>query len=174
MKWLKVAKREYLERVRKKSFLITTILGPLLMGSIVFLPGLLFERTTVEQSTIAVIDSTGFIFAQLDEALGDTLESGVRQYKLRLVNTEGRSIEQVKRGLAAEVEHDVLDGYLVIPADIVDQDSATMYSENVGAVKMFEQVEWGLSQAVREHRLTGAGMDYTLIRSMLKNVSNTG
>jgi len=170
MKWLKVAKREYLERVRKKSFLIGTILGPLLMGSIVLVPGLLFERTTVEQTSIAVIDQTGFIFAQLDEALGDTLESGARRYNLRLVDMEGKTIEQVKRSLAAEVETDVLDGYLVIPADIVDQDTATMYSEHVGAVKMFEQVQWGLSQAVREHRLSDAGMDYALVRDMLKNV----
>ena len=35
MKLLKVAKREYLERVKKKSFLIGTILGPLLMGSMI-------------------------------------------------------------------------------------------------------------------------------------------
>jgi ABC-2 type transport system permease protein len=170
MKWLKVAKREYLERVRKKSFLIGTILGPLLMGSIVLVPGLLFERSTVEQTTIAVIDSTGFIFAQLNETLGDTLEDGTRLYNLSLVDMEGKSIEQVKRRLAAEVEQDVLDGYLVIPANIVDQDTATMYSKHVGAVKMFKQVEWGLSQAVREHRLSDAGMDYELVRSMLKNV----
>ena len=32
MKLAKVAKREYLDRVRKKSFLIGTILGPLLIG----------------------------------------------------------------------------------------------------------------------------------------------
>ena len=38
LKTLLIIKREYLVRVRKKSFLIMTILGPILMASLLIIP----------------------------------------------------------------------------------------------------------------------------------------
>jgi ABC-2 type transport system permease protein len=59
--WL-IAKREYLERVRAKSFLIMTILIPLLMGGIVFGAALINGRRNTD-SHIAVV-SQDLQFAQ--------------------------------------------------------------------------------------------------------------
>ena len=56
-KILLVIQREYLTRVRKKSFLIMTILGPLLMGGI-FISALLLDKVDTEIKTIAVVDET--------------------------------------------------------------------------------------------------------------------
>ena len=57
-KMLLVARREYLDRVKKKSFLIGTILGPVLMGLLIFAPALLFKLSPETQTTITVIDLT--------------------------------------------------------------------------------------------------------------------
>ena len=56
-KILLVIQREYLTRVRKKSFLIMTILGPLLMGGI-FTTTMLLDKVDTEIKTIAVVDET--------------------------------------------------------------------------------------------------------------------
>ena len=56
-KILLVIQREYLTRVRKKSFIIMTILGPLLMGGI-FTSALLLDQVDTEIKTIAVVDET--------------------------------------------------------------------------------------------------------------------
>ena len=56
-----IIKREYLTRVRKKSFLVMTILGPLLMAAIVIVPIYLATKGN-ELKTVAVIDQTGIFY----------------------------------------------------------------------------------------------------------------
>lgn len=170
MKLFKVAKREYMERVKKKSFLIGTILGPIFMGAIIILPGILFRFSPERQVSIAVIDQTGAVFEGFSEALGDTLEGGVPMFVLRDVRTGGSDVAEMRRALAAEVESDVLDGYLMIPGDVAESDSAAFFGKRMGNVKSLERIESALSQAVIGKRLSARGMDYTLIREMTKGV----
>jgi ABC-2 type transport system permease protein len=170
MKLLKVARREYMERVRKKSFLISTILGPVLMGGIIIVPSLILEHSPETQTKVAVIDRTGSIFAELDTTLADTLKDGTRLFNLREVRLGGRKIDAVKRDLAIEVENDIIDGYMVVPEDVVESDSATFYGKRVGAIKMLERIERGLSQVVIGRRLAAEGMDYGSVRKLTKGV----
>ena len=58
--------REYLERVRKKSFIITTLLMPLFMLAMMVAPALIMQFSKSDLRTIAVIDRTGFIAPQLE------------------------------------------------------------------------------------------------------------
>ncbi|MCX6287407.1 MAG: ABC transporter permease [Bacteroidetes bacterium] len=61
-----IIKREYLTRVRKKSFLVMTILGPLLMAAIVIVPIYLATKGN-ELKTVAVIDQTGIFFEKFKD-----------------------------------------------------------------------------------------------------------
>jgi len=58
--WL-IIQREYLTRVRKKSFIIMTFLGPLLMAGVWVIPLLLASRSEGVK-TIEVLDETGLFF----------------------------------------------------------------------------------------------------------------
>lgn len=60
-----IIEREFNERVRKKSFIITTLLTPLLMIGLMIAPMLIMTYSTSEQKQIAVIDDSGFIAQQL-------------------------------------------------------------------------------------------------------------
>jgi len=51
-KILLIIKREYLSRVRKKSFIIMTILGPVLMASLILAPILLIDSSDQEKKEI--------------------------------------------------------------------------------------------------------------------------
>ena len=53
-----IIQREFMTRVKKKSFIIMTILGPLLMGSIFVVP-ILLSNTQEKQVKIEVVDETG-------------------------------------------------------------------------------------------------------------------
>ena len=61
--WL-IIKREYLTRVRKKSFILATLLTPLGFGLIMFVSGYLASNSMTTQKRIAVVDQSGI----LDEA----------------------------------------------------------------------------------------------------------
>lgn len=53
--WL-VIKREYLTRIRKKSFIILTLIGPILFGGIMLIPVWLSQIEDAETKTIAVVE----------------------------------------------------------------------------------------------------------------------
>ena len=64
--------REYLQAVRKKSFLVMTILGPILLAALMIAPTLITIYGT-EQTTIAVLDETG-IFSNLNSSNDKDIE----------------------------------------------------------------------------------------------------
>lgn len=57
--------REYRERVYKKSFIITTILMPLLMILLAAAPSLIMEYADSETHHIMVVDDSGVVAPQL-------------------------------------------------------------------------------------------------------------
>ena len=62
--WL-IIKREYLVRIRKKSFIVMTLLGPLLMLLVIFLPIYLTNQTQTER-TIAISEQDFDLFNKLE------------------------------------------------------------------------------------------------------------
>ena len=60
-----IIQREYLTKVKKKSFIVMTILGPILMASIFVLPAYLATRQDDKQ-VISVLDETGLFFSKFE------------------------------------------------------------------------------------------------------------
>lgn len=56
-----IIKREYLTRVKKKSFLVTTFLGPLFFSAICILPSLIMYFAEETDKKIAVADESGIV-----------------------------------------------------------------------------------------------------------------
>ena len=54
-----IIEREYLTRVQKKSFILMTILSPVIMVALVFAPIWLAQLSSDETRQIAIIDQTG-------------------------------------------------------------------------------------------------------------------
>ncbi|MDE7406903.1 MAG: ABC transporter permease, partial [Muribaculaceae bacterium] len=61
-----IIRREYLERVQKKSFIITTILMPIIIVALMIVPALIMAFQEVETKTVAVIDESGIIAQGLE------------------------------------------------------------------------------------------------------------
>ena len=66
-----VIKREYIQRVRTKFFVVATILGPIMMAGFTVVPGMMMMMRTGGPTRIAVIDQTGDTYAPLANALED-------------------------------------------------------------------------------------------------------
>ena len=65
--WL-ILKREYLENVRTKAFLVGVVITPLWLGLVFFLPRMLESSDRTER--VVIVDETG----RLGPALADRLE----------------------------------------------------------------------------------------------------
>lgn len=60
-----IVAREYFERVKRKSFIITTVLMPVLMLALMMAPAVIMYFSTGEKQTIAVVDDSGIIAKKL-------------------------------------------------------------------------------------------------------------
>lgn len=88
-KILLIIQREYLTRVRKRSFLIMTILGPVLMAATIVIPVYLASRSN-EMKTVDVLDETG-LFREKFKNTGDIsfryMESNLQEAKQTFTQT---------------------------------------------------------------------------------------
>lgn len=62
-----VIRREYLNRVKKKSFLVTTFVVPILMAALVLVPVLLMMNSKEKAKKIAVVDNSGIVMSYLED-----------------------------------------------------------------------------------------------------------
>lgn len=195
-KFLAIVKREYLKRVRTKSFIVATLLGPLLMLVFILVPVLLALLGSNETVRIAVVDQSGRMYERVrdtitrtpdesdEQAVGRQIDPGqspqerARQmgadssggFTVEQVNASGRAIEEVKRELNRRVFNDELGGYLIIPADVLTTRRAEYYARNVGDLFTRGHVEESLSRAVNEQRLADAGVDPSLLDEASRRV----
>lgn len=131
--------REFNERVRKKSFIITTILVPLLLLAVTAVPTLIMMYSSSDTKQIAVIDRSGQILPSLesDDEIGFT--------------PCGLTLEDA----LADEESDLF-GVLVIGEDILDNPgAAVLYARASTSVMMEENIERQISHIIETEKLKG-------------------
>jgi ABC-2 type transport system permease protein len=83
-----IIQREYLTKVKKRSFIVMTILGPILMASLFIMPVYLASRHD-EKQLISVLDETGLFFNKFENNDNYTfipVSTGLQQAKETLMN----------------------------------------------------------------------------------------
>lgn len=165
-----VIKREYLERLKKKSFLLGTLLGPILMAGLILVPGLLVTVSTGKQWRISVVDQTGRIYPQLQTALSDTLKDGQPRYMLEVVSTTAGQMDATRRALSHQVAMDRISAYLIIGPQALNTGEADFYAKNVGDFTAIDRIESALTQIVVENRLNQEGLDPERIKRLTQGI----
>src|SRR5215207_7905921 len=74
-KFLAVVKREYLQRVRAKMFIVSTILLPVVMSLFGIVPAVILSIDAGSAMRVAVVDHTGKMYEHLNQALVNDTES---------------------------------------------------------------------------------------------------
>jgi ABC-2 type transport system permease protein len=153
MKALSVIKREYMENVRKKSFLISTILVPVLLMAFTFVPMLSTLFVPNEQLRISVLDD-------FFSTLKDTLKDGRKKYVVLKFDDMPATYEGAKDFLISKLENGELDIALFVPDDVFESREIYYYTKDVGSVLILEKFENRLNSIVLKKRLAQAGLDY--------------
>jgi len=149
-----VIRREFVEKVRNKWFIISTVLGPLLMASFVVLPILLAERGASERR-IAVLDlGAGDFAGRLVEVLNGPVPVVATLMKVDVVD-----LELIADSLTAAVGTKELDGYLIVSGAAVDDGEVEYRGSNVSSLADMQVLEQVIRQAVLTERLDRAGVD---------------
>ena len=134
-----IIEREYLSRVRKKSFIIMSILGPILIAALMVIPAWLATLEDDEAKIIAVIDNTGLYSGQIEdtellkfEFLSDHEEDNIRE-------------NFTESGYYA---------FLVISDNLLNNKSAIrLYSDSQVTMDVKDHIERSLTQHLKDARL---------------------
>lgn len=153
-KLLAVIRREYMERVRTRWFLIATVFGPLFFGALMFLPAVLAsrERATAAGVNIIVVDATGI---GLGSRVATTLAGGVSGSTTppRVEIVAPDSIAPAESLATAEVVAERVKGYLVLDS-VTLQTGRTRYAgSNTTALFDMQRIERAVQRELVSQRL---------------------
>lgn len=179
-----VTRREYLERVRKKSFLLTTILVPALMAAAIWLPIQFANRTGLEKRTITIVAPTQAIADAVKAQLLDTVgrdednpfaDNSGGGKKLAVspytVETSTALDDASREDLRNQVNNGRLSGFLWISSDSLQDRKFTYFSKD--STNFSEQValQAALRTALTQRALAGHGLNQQEINDVMKPVT---
>ncbi|MFD1143109.1 ABC transporter permease [Larkinella insperata] len=151
-----ILKREYLVRVKKKSFLIMTFVTPLLVSCLWLIP-ILFAMRDIDQKKVEVIDENG----KFAKTFKNTNELVFTPVKL--------PVENAKKDFS-QSGYDVL---VHIPKDILENPkSLKIYAEKNVSLEVKNGIENAVEQEIENIRLLEAGIDRKVLESTKANVSS--
>ncbi|HEX7772347.1 MAG TPA: ABC transporter permease [Pyrinomonadaceae bacterium] len=186
-KFSTVVKREYIQRVRAKMFIVSTILLPLVMSLFGIVPAIILSIKTPPMR-VAVVDHTGKMFAQLKQTLSNVDTDQGTTTPAQNINTDPRrsfrfrgefvleevsanqSPEQIRTILDQRLNAKQLDGYIILPPDFLNNGKAEFFTRNAGDLVSQSSLMSGLNRAVRQQRLIEAKVDTKTRQELFKPV----
>ncbi|HWP52720.1 MAG TPA: hypothetical protein VN476_01235, partial [Pyrinomonadaceae bacterium] len=199
-KFLVVVKREYVQRVRSRFFVVATILGPVLMAGFAIVPALMFGIKSGGPTRLAVVDQTGKMYERVAKELQS--DRGLRgqsqpakpeeppglnndprerakqngnmmqgSFAVEEVKLEGRSVDDVRKDLDARVSHKQIEGYIILPPNLLQNGQPEFSARNAADLFTQSKVENSINRALRSQRMVENGIDEKKIEKMSEPVS---
>jgi ABC-2 type transport system permease protein len=200
-KLLAVIKREYFQRVKAKLFIIMTIIGPLMLALFTVVPALIIGVKVGGATRLAIVDLTegrkvsgrirdalvkrddenektnvASVASSMNANARDRLEKAGRAmrgtFSVEEIEAGSRTLPDIKAELNGRIGREELDGYLVIPADILQNGSTqpSYYGRNVGDVITREQIEDRVNRAITRQRFVENGVKEQFIEQLSRPV----
>ncbi len=181
MKVHHVIRREYVENVRRKSFVLSTILVPLIMGAFFVLPVVFGRFVPDRQYRVAVVDQVGGVGAEIVAALADTLKTGQLKYAVTSVDAPGDRFAPEREARIAAVQRGEVDIVVAVPTAVLESGKAEYVTREARNFSIFERFTDVVSDAVVARRLSAEGFDFARVKALtepvkmeMSRVSSTG
>lgn len=138
-----VIEREYMERVKKKSFIITTILMPILMLVLMALPALIMGFVDSSETTVVVVDNSGKIASSLKDT------------------DEVKFTSDLTATVDSALNRDGVGAVLVIPSNIMDSKRASikLYTNGPSSITTESTITGQINNIIENERLLTYNID---------------
>jgi len=135
-----IIKREYITRVRKKSFIIMTILAPLLMAAIITVPTIIMMNQGGDYKKIAVIEDNSDLFKNVIKNTKDA----------EFVYLENTKVEDLKNSFEKAGYY----GVLYISPKLIDTPNAIeLISKKQPPIGLLQHIENSLEKEIERQKL---------------------
>ncbi len=153
-KILLIIRREYLTRIRKKSFVVMTILGPILLAALILLPVYL-SKVGTSKIKVAVLDETGWFYQKFHNQ-GDV------QFYYVNNNVQQAKAEALAKG----------DMLLYIPLPKLNlPENAELLSLKQPGLFVRTYIKTVMKQVVEDKKLLANGIDPNVIKSVKAHIN---
>lgn len=198
-KFFAVVKREYIQRVRTKFFVVATILGPILMSAFAIVPALMFGIKSGGPTRLAIVDQTGKMYERVEKELTSSRAArqaatpkpeqppGLNQnpteqakqngnmiegsFAVEETKLNGRSLDEVRKELGTRVANKSLDGFIILPPNILNGEQPEFRARNTADLFTKSKVENSINRALRSQRMLENGIDEKKIERMSEPVT---
>ena len=161
-----VFKREYLERIRSKWFLIGTLLGPVFLGVIMVLPAYLSikQRPADDLANVIVLDATGSEF-------GGRVAAALRKSFPNSPPPQVKAVETARLAVAEDsavnaVVRKEVYGFIVLDSNTIANKSVRYVGRNASSVNDVQSLMNPVKQQVLAQRMEQAGMDPAKVNAL--------
>ncbi len=155
--------REYLNKVRKKSFLVITFLVPVLFAAVTLLPALIMRFAKEERKTVAVVDRSGVVMPCLQDnelaAYSDASVTGADSLKFSLVSSDSDVLLVITPIETSSLPGDGASSDALPGAALFDVKAETYSPKPIGA-DLQASMEAQIRQAVRQQRIASYDIDH--------------
>jgi ABC-2 type transport system permease protein len=198
-KFLAVVKHEYKKIVLKWSFILATLMFPILAAAFAVVPALLFSIKG-EPTRLVIVDQTGKVAPRLrenlskekeaatapsqDEVMKDLTNSSQQEQMKRAAGragetfnvveyrTEEKSIEQIRRELNGKITGKEIDAYLIVPPNYDAADAQfEFFSRKAGDFVANSSLKNAINGAVRSQRLADANISEDRLKNLSQNIN---
>ena len=155
-----ILKREYLSRVKKRSFLIITFLGPLFFAALMIAPSLMMMKSDSMEAkkTIAVLDETEWFIGKFENSDVNTF----------LYTNTDENIDTLKKLIL----EGVYDAVLYVPATELNvPTNAKLYSNKQIPMSLSSYIKSEMKQEVEHRKLLAHGIDPKIVKSVNTSIN---
>ncbi len=166
-----IAKREYLERVRTRSFVIMTFFIPLLMFGAILMPTLLMNRASNETKHMVVVaadrDTAEMIRSRIEQKQDEEKSGSKADSKLQkrglppshfTVEVSTNTADSERAALTAKVNSKQLDGFLWATPDAIKAHKLDFVTRDVSSFIENGVLGQAVSDALRRNALKNKGL----------------
>ena len=164
-----VIKREYLERVRSKWFLIATLFGPLFFGALMIVPAWLSIRSvqSTEHGRVIILDATG---TALGDRVADRLRGGLfgDTAAARVVRVAPAALAEAESLATQAVMRKEETGFLTLGPAALRDTSVRYAGRNAASMTEVDRIERAVRDAMVSLRLEDQGVNSEVVLRVMK------
>jgi ABC-2 type transport system permease protein len=162
-----VIKREYLERVRSKWFVIATLFGPIFFSAIIIVPAWMASRSkaTNDIYNTTILDATGTGFGRrlAINIAGDS--TNLRNITIVQVPAPNQLTEAESTAVHQVMNKDKT-GYVVVDQQTLAGEAARYAGRNATSIADMERIKSAIKETILASRLEKVGLDNTRMKEI--------
>lgn len=165
-----IARWEYLEKIKNKSFLFSMFILPLIIIGFSFLPTILEQKEDLSTKAIGIIQENIDLYDALENSLSK-FKTNDNQPAFLLKRIDANDIETAIGKGETLVNEKVLDGILIIRRIDPDSFKIEYRANNITAIRLISRLENASNQCITNWRLKNSNINPQILKLIEANYS---